>query len=241
MNTKKLIHYAILVAIIALTYIFPAPAGLSNIGWHLFGVYVATIVAILLKAFPLPVILLAGLSSISIGVTPVEEWVNPKTGETVKIALEEEDTLGGYKSGTTWLVFAAFAMSTAFVSTGLGKRIAYLLIGAFGSTTLRLGYVNACLDLLISPAMPSVTARAGGIIYPIMNSVAVSLGSDPEKSPRKAGHYLLLNTYMVVKTTGYLFLTAMAPNLLAMNLMEPILHIKLDWTQWLIIYILYPP
>lgn len=259
MNTKKLIHYAILVAIIALTYAFPAPAGLSNIGWHLFGVYVATIVAILLKPFPLPVILLAGvaLSSIIIGVTPGEEWVNPKTGETVKIALEEEDTLGGYKSGTTWLVFAAFAMSTAFVSTGLGKRIAYLLIGAFGSTTLRLGYVNACLDLLISPAMPSVTARAGGIIYPIMNSVAVSLGSDPEKSPRKAGHYLLLNTYMVVKTTGYLFLTAMAPNLLAMNLMEPILHIKLDWTQWaiaasvpgliclfltpLVIYILYPP
>ena len=148
-------------------------------------------------------------------------------------------------------------MSTAFVSTGLGKRIAYLLIRAFGSTTLRLGYVNACLDLLISPAMPSVTARAGGIIFPIMNSVAVSLGSDPEKSPRKAGHYLLLNTYMVVKTTGYLFLTAMAPNLLAMNLMEPILHIKLNWPQWamaalvpgliclfltpLVIYILYPP
>lgn len=281
MNTKKLIHYAILVAIIALTYAFPAPAGLSNIGWHLFGVYVATIVAILLKPFPLPVILLAGVSvsAIVIGISPSEKWINiagiselarwnllehtPQQwfetlqNQVVKIALKEDAVLGGYKSGTTWLVFAAFAMSTAFVSTGLGKRIAYLLIRAFGSTTLRLGYVNACLDLLISPAMPSVTARAGGIIFPIMNSVAVSLGSDPEKSPRKAGHYLLLNTYMVVKTTGYLFLTAMAPNLLAMNLMEPILHIKLNWPQWamaalvpgliclfltpLVIYILYPP
>ena len=281
MNTKKLIHYAILVAIIALTYIFPAPTGLSSIGWHLFGVYVATIVAILLKPFPLPVILLAGVSvsAIVIGISPSEKWINiagiselarwnllehtPQQwfetlqNQVVKIALKEDAVLGGYKSGTTWLVFAAFAMSTAFVSTGLGKRIAYLLIRAFGSTTLRLGYVNACLDLIISPAMPSVTARAGGIIYPIMNSVAVSLGSDPEKSPRKAGHYLLLNTYMVVKTTGYLFLTAMAPNLLAMNLMEPILHIKLDWTQWaiaasvpgliclfltpLVIYFIYPP
>ena len=281
MNTKKLIHYAILVAIIALTYIFPAPTGLSSIGWHLFGVYVATIVAILLKPFPLPVILLAGVSvsAIVIGISPSEKWINiagiselarwnllehtPQQwfetlqNQVVKIALKEDAVLGGYKSGTTWLVFAAFAMSTAFVSTGLGKRIAYLLIRAFGSTTLRLGYVNACLDLLISPAMPSVTARAGGIIFPIMNSVAVSLGSDPEKSPRRAGHYLLLNTYMVVKTTGYLFLTAMAPNLLAMNLMEPILHIKLNWPQWamaalvpgliclfltpLVIYILYPP
>ena len=259
MSTKKAIHYLILIAIIASTYIIPTPEGLSVIGWHLFGVYVATIVAIILKPFALPVILLAGvaISSIIIGVTPGEEWFDVKNNKMLEIALEEEDVLNGYKSGTTWLVFAAFAMSTAFVATGLGKRIAYLLIGKFGSTTLRLGYVNACLDLLISPAMPSVTARAGGIIFPIMNSVAVSLGSDPATSPRKAGRYLLLNTYMVVKGTGYLFLTAMAPNAFALQLMEPILHVKFDWGQWffaasipgllcllltpLVVYLICPP
>ena len=259
MSTKKAIHYLILIAIIASTYIIPTPEGLSVVGWHLFGVYVATIVAIILKPFALPVILLAGvaISSIIIGVTPGEEWFDAKNNKMLEIALEEEDVLNGYKSGTTWLVFAAFAMSTAFVATGLGKRIAYLLIGKFGSTTLRLGYVNACLDLLISPAMPSVTARAGGIIFPIMNSVAVSLGSDPATSPRKAGRYLLLNTYMVVKGTGYLFLTAMAPNAFALQLMEPILHVKFDWGQWffaasipgllcllltpLVVYLICPP
>ena len=259
MSTKKAIHYLILIAIIASTYSIPTPEGLSVIGWHLFGVYVATIVAIILKPFALPVILLAGvaISSIIIGITPGEEWFDVKNNKMLEIALEEEDVLNGYKSGTTWLVFAAFAMSTAFVATGLGKRIAYLLIGKFGSTTLRLGYVNACLDLLISPAMPSVTARAGGIIFPIMNSVAVSLGSDPATSPRKAGRYLLLNTYMVVKGTGYLFLTAMAPNAFALQLMEPILHVKFDWGQWffaasipgllcllltpLVVYLICPP
>ena len=259
MSTKKAIHYLILIAMIASTYIIPTPEGLSVIGWHLFGVYVATIVAIILKPFALPVILLAGvaISSIIIGITPGEEWFDVKNNKMLEIALEEEDVLNGYKSGTTWLVFAAFAMSTAFVATGLGKRIAYLLIGKFGSTTLRLGYVNACLDLLISPAMPSVTARAGGIIFPIMNSVAVSLGSDPATSPRKAGRYLLLNTYMVVKGTGYLFLTAMAPNAFALQLMEPILHVKFDWGQWffaasipgllcllltpLVVYLICPP
>ena len=259
MSTKKAIHYLILIAIIASTYIIPTPEGLSVVGWHLFGVYVATIVAIILKPFALPVILLAGvaISSIIIGVTPGEQWFDAKNNKMLEIALEEEDVLNGYKSGTTWLVFAAFAMSTAFVATGLGKRIAYLLIGKFGSTTLRLGYVNACLDLLISPAMPSVTARAGGIIFPIMNSVAVSLGSDPATSPRKAGRYLLLNTYMVVKGTGYLFLTAMAPNAFALQLMEPILHVKFDWGQWffaasipgllcllltpLVVYLICPP
>ena len=168
MSTKKAIHYLILIAIIASTYIIPTPEGLSVVGWHLFGVYVATIVAIILKPFALPVILLAGvaISSIIIGITPGEQWFDAKNNKMLEIALEEKDVLGGYKSSTTWLVFAAFAMSTAFVATGLGKRIAYLLIGGLGSTTLRLGYVNACLDLLISPAMPSVTARAGGIIFP---------------------------------------------------------------------------
>ena len=62
MSTKKAIHYLILIAIIASTYIIPTPEGLSVIGWHLFGVYVATIVAIILKPFALPVILLAGVA-----------------------------------------------------------------------------------------------------------------------------------------------------------------------------------
>ena len=263
MSTKKAIHYLILIAIIATTYVFPAPEGLTNIGWHLAGIYIATIIAIILKAFPLPVILLAGVSlaSIAIGVAPGEQWFDSEAQKAVDVVLKEKDVLNGYKSSTTWLVFAAFAMSTAFVTTGLGKRIAYLMIRAFGGTTLRLGYVNACLDLLISPAMPSVTARAGGIIFPIMNSVAVSLGSEPDTSPRKAGRYLLLNTYMVVKTTGYFFITAMAPNMLAMELIGKVYGSShpflLSWPQWfyaasvpgliclfltpLVVYFLCPP
>ena len=45
MSTKKAIHYLILIAIIAATYIFPAPEGLTNIGWHLAGIYIATPIA----------------------------------------------------------------------------------------------------------------------------------------------------------------------------------------------------
>ncbi|MDG2918104.1 anion permease [Bisgaard Taxon 10/6] len=230
MDAKKLIRYAVILAFPILTYIFPAPDGLPLIGWHLLGVYIGTIIALILKPFPAPTILLAAvaIAAVMIGNTP-EETVNG-----AKVALKQSAVLDGYKSGTTWLVFAAFSMSAAFVQTGLGRRIAYKMIGAFGSTTLRLGYVNALLDLLISPAMPSTTARGGGIMAPIMQSIAVSLGSEPDKSPRKAGHYLLLNTYMVVKTTGYITLTAMAPNAVALELMRPILHIDVNWTQWFI-------
>ena len=219
-KTQKL---AILVAIPVLFFLIPAPEGRSLIAWRLLGIYIATIVGLVIKPYGEPVILLAAVaaSAATIGNTAGAE-------KLVKVG----QTLSGYQSGTTWLIFTAFTLSSAFVITGLGKRIAYYMIGWIGNTTLRLGYVTVFLDLLLSPATPSNTARAGGIVFPIINSVAVALGSDPEKSPKLAGRYLLLNVYMTVKTTSYLFLTAMAPNALALSIMEPVLGFKVNWIEW---------
>lgn len=231
MSSKKLINIAIVLACPIITYLFPAPDGMSHIGWHLLGVYIGTILALILKIYQAPVLLLSAIAiaAVMIGNTPAETLA-----DGTEIALKQGAVLDGYKSGTTWLIFAAFAMSAAFVGTGLGKRIAYKMIGSFGKSTLRIGYINAVLDLLISPAMPSTTARGGGILAPIMEATARSLGSEPGETSRKAGHYLLLNTYMVVKTTGYMFLTGMAPNAVALELMRPIMGIDYDWTQWFI-------
>lgn len=231
MNFKKYFHYVIILACPILTYLFPSPEGLSVIGWHLIGIYIGTILAIIFKPFPQPVVLLTAVavSAIIIANTPAEVMIDGST-----IHLSQKAVLNGYKSGTTWLVFAAFTLSTAFVTTGLGKRIAYLLIGALGHTSLRLGYVNALLDLIISPAMPSVTARGAGIMMPIMDSIAVTLGSTPHEHPKKIGQYLMVNTYMVVKTTGYITFTAMATNAVALEFLKPILNIELNWTQWFI-------
>lgn len=223
MALSKLQKVAILVAIPIIIGLLPAPDGLPLIAWRLFGIYLATIVGLVIKPYGEPVILLAAVaaSSVVIGNTA-------GAGELVKVS----QALSGYQSGTTWLIFTAFTLSSAFVITGLGKRIAYHMIGWLGSTTLRLGYVTMFLDLLLSPATPSNTARAGGIIFPIINSIAVALGSTPNESPKKAGRYLLMNVYMVVKTTSYIFLTAMAPNALALSLMAPILGFNLDWIHW---------
>lgn len=223
MALSKAQKVAILVAIPAIIFLLPAPEGLPLIAWRLFGLYLATIVGLVIKPYGEPVILLAAVaaSAATIGNT-----------EGAKELVKVSQTLSGYQSGTTWLIFTAFTLSSAFVITGLGKRIAYHMIGAMGNTTLRLGYVTMFLDLLLSPATPSNTARAGGIVFPIINSVAVALGSDPETSPKKAGRYLLMNVYMVVKTTSYIFLTAMAPNALALSLMAPILGFNMNWVQW---------
>ncbi|MDR0805556.1 MAG: anion permease [Enterobacteriaceae bacterium] len=246
MSKEKVWKLLVLVAIPIIVALLPTPAGLPPIAWLLFGLYLAAIVGLVLKPYSEPVILLATIAATAI-------VIGLYGAKDVKAA----EVLKGYSSGTTWLVFAAFTLSAAFVITGLGKRIAYILIGKLGGTTLGLGYVTAILDLVIAPATPSNTARAGGIVFPIINSVAVALGSDPETSPRKAGHYLMVNVYMVTKTTSYMFLTAMAPNALALAMMSDILHIQLSWTGWalaaalpgllmlvltpFIIYKMYPP
>ena len=249
MNKTKMWKLGVLVLIPLVIFLIPPPEGLPLLAWRLFGLYLTAIVGLVLKPYSEPVILLASVaaSAVTIGNTAVPKEQAIKMGQV----------LSGYQSGTTWLVFAAFTLSAAFVTTGLGKRIAYYLIGKMGSTTLGLGYVTVFLDLLIAPATPSNTARAGGIVFPIINSVASALGSEPGTSSRKAGHYLMINIYMVTKTTSYMFLTAMAPNALALSMMAPILDIELSWGQWalaaavpglfcllltpLIIYFCYPP
>lgn len=223
MMKAKVLKIVLLVCIILLSIIIPPPDGLTKEAWILAGIYLASIVGLVSKPYPEPVIMLAAVALSCFTVTKFDD--SP---------VKSLDVLSGYASGTTWLVFSAFTLSAAFVTTGLGKRLAYWFILKFGSTTLRLGYVTALLDLILSPATPSNTARAGGIVFPIINSIATVLGSDPKESPHKAGRFLMVNIYMVTKTTSYMFLTAFAGNALALQLISDILHIQISWVGWML-------
>lgn len=57
-----------------------------------------------------------------------------------------------------------------------------------------LGYGLAMTALMISPAMPSITARAGGVMLPITKAIAEVLYShaDDPASRGKVGSYLIL-------------------------------------------------
>ena len=211
---SKLLKIAIMFAIpLAMWFITP-PEGLSVEAWRLLGFYLMAIVGLVVKPWPAPIILLLSIAGSAIFLNATK------------------NVLSGYASTTVWLVFSAFSLSVAFVKTGLGRRIAYLLIKSLGHTTLRLGYVTALLDLIIAPVTPSNTARCGGIVFPIMNSVAKALGSEPGESAKKAGSYLMVNTYMVTKVTSLMFATAMAPNLLAADYMNKILGVDINWGLW---------
>ena len=211
---ERLVKLAVIVLIPIILWFTTPPAGLSAEAWRLFGFYIAGILGLILKPYPIQIILLSVLSASALFLD------------------NAKDILVGYGSTALWMIIAAFSLSVAFGKTGLGHRVAYHLIRAFGSTVLRLGYVTALLDLILSPATPSNTARAAGIVYPINLSIAESIGSYPGDTAKRGGSFILMNGYFVTKITSFMFLTAMAPNVLALDFVTKITGLSMTWGEW---------
>jgi DASS family divalent anion:Na+ symporter len=206
---------AIVPIIILLT---PVPAGLTPEAWKIFAVYCASILGLILRPASESVVMITVIAFGSL-VVPVGKM------------------LSGYASTTVWLVFSAFLISQAFADTGLGKRVAYLLIGRFGKSAMGLVYSETITDFLLSPATPSNTARSGGIVYPIFRNVASALGSEPGPTGRKIGAFLTLSTYGISMSTSALFITACAPNVLTVAFAKNIMKVDISWMQWMVAFI----
>lgn len=121
-----------------------------------------------------------------------------------------------------------------FEKTGLGERVAQLFVKGFGKSTLGLAYGLSIAEALIAPAMPSTTARAGGIFMPIINSLSQSAGSHPnDPSRKKLGAYLVNTQFQGSVNSSAMFLTAAAQNLLCMKLaVELGVVVPSAWTTW---------
>ncbi|KAK4748748.1 hypothetical protein SAY87_015334 [Trapa incisa] len=104
----------------------------------------------------------------------------------------------------------------------------------FGKSTLGLSYGLTLSEALIAPAMPSTTARAGGVFVPIIKSLSLSSGSRPgDSSPRKLGSYLVQSQFQSSGNSSALFLTAAAQNLLCLKLAEKVgIIISSPWVSW---------
>jgi L-tartrate/succinate antiporter len=143
-------------------------------------------------------------------------------------------TLSGFTNTTVWLIFGAFMFALGYEKTGLGKRIALLLVRALGKRTLGLGYALTFADLLTAPFTPSNTARSGGIIFPVARCIPPLYDSHPGPSARRIGSYLMWTAFAAQAVTSSMFLTALAPNLLAVELVRKTVKIDISWTQWMV-------
>ena|ERR1039457_4096021 len=136
--------------------LIPAPSGLTATAWHYFALFAAVIAALITE--PLPG---AAIGFIGVTVAAALLLVGKTPADATKWALS------GFSNDAVWLIFAANMFALGYEATGLGRRIALLLVKALGRRTLGLGYAIALSDLFLAPVMPSNTARSGGTVYPI--------------------------------------------------------------------------
>ena len=212
---KKQRNALITIAIGAAIWFAPVPAGVTVVAWHLAAVFIATVVGFILQ--PLPI---GAVAFIAI------------TFSTLSGLLKVSDALSGYGNSTIWLIVCAFLYSRGFIKSGLGKRIAFGIIKAIGKSALSLGYAIAFSELIISPATPSATARGGGIMYPIVRSLAGALGSEPNETAKKIGTYLMQVGYHCDAVTCTMFVTSMAGNPLCVALAAKTLGVEITWMGW---------
>lgn len=240
MDANKKKRFAAVIIFGLILWFCPHTEEITEIAWHLFAIFAATILGFILQPMPI-----GAVAFISVTTTALTGVV------TVGVAIS------GYGNSTIWLIICAFLLARAFIKSGLGRRISFLIIKAIGKSSLTLGYAITLADFVMSPATPSSTARAGGIIYPIIRSLSTALGSEPGATARKFGAYIMQIEYQANAITCGMFMTAMAGNPMAVELAAKAIGVEITWSAWalaaivpglislavmpLLLYKLFPP
>ena len=211
--------------------LLPPPDGLAPHAWRYFAVFVAVILALITEPLPAAAVGWIGVTFAAItGVlfSPAQhaDAAFKAPAEAIKWAL------AGFSNATVWLIFGAFVFSLGYEKTGLGRRIALVLVRTLGGRTLGLGYAITLADLVLAPFTPSNTARSAGAVYPIIRNIPALYGSGPDESPRRIGGYLMWVAFASTCVTSAMFLTALAPNLLLVSIVRDRVGIGITWTQW---------
>jgi L-tartrate/succinate antiporter len=247
------------VAVAIIIALIPAPAGLPQHSWYFFAIFVGVIVGLMFEPLPGGAIGLIGVALVTV-LSPYvffsPEQLAQKGFSAARASLSW--ALSGFSNSTVWLIFGAFMFALGYEKTGLGRRIALLLVRAMGRKTLTLGYAVTIADLLLAPFTPSNTARSGGTIYPVIRNLPALYNSKPnDPSMRRMGSYLMWVALAATCVTSSMFLTGLAPNLLAVELVRKTAQVEFTWVQWfmyfapvgilllvlvpLLVYWIYPP
>jgi anion transporter len=226
--------------------VVPAPAGLAARAWSYFALFAGVIVGLVLEPIPA-----AAIGLIGVALASASRLVEASPAASVSWALS------GFQDRTVWLIFGAFVFSIGYARTGLGRRLALLLVRRLGGHTLGLGYAVALADLALAPGTPSNTGRSAGTIFPVIRSIPSLYGSQPGPTARRIGAYLMWTAFASTAVTSSLFLTALAPNAAAIALVRQMTGLEVSWIAWLagswpigltlialvpiVAYLVYPP
>src|SRR4249920_801295 len=213
LNLKQGVPFVIALGI----WFCPVPAGLTAPAWHLFAVFAAAIASVLTGAFPL-----LTASMLAVGAIVLTNTITAA------------QAYSGFANSSVLLVVIAFIVAGAVVKSGLGRRISLLMVSRFGGSSLGLAYSIVLTDAAIAPAFPSNTAR-GGVLFPIVLSVAKGAGSKPEDAEgRRLGGYLMFCGMASLAVSSALWMTATSANPIGIQVAQQF-GVEIGFGKWLIV------
>ena len=166
---------------IIVRFLVPKPVKVTSQAWQLLAIFLSTIAGLILSPLPVGAWAFLGL-----------------TASVVTKTLTFAAAFSAFTNEVIWLIVISFFFARGFVKTGLGDRIATYFVRWLGKSTLGLSYGLTLSEALIAPAMPSSTARAGGVFLHIIKSLSLSAGSEPgTPSAKKLGSYLVQCQFQV--------------------------------------------
>jgi DASS family divalent anion:Na+ symporter len=230
-----------LVALAAISVLIaPRPEGIEAGAWSLCAVFAATMVGLIVQPLPGGAIVLLGVAA-----------------TTVFGLLTPAQALAGYADPLVWMVLSAFMIARGMIKTGLGRRIALRFVRFLGHTSLGLAYALAFTDGMLATVIPSNSARAGGILFPLTKSISESYDSRPGPSAALLGAYLIPLVYQIDVLMCAMFLTGQAANPMIAGFALEVTNTPITYGTWalgslvpglisfaalpLLVYRLFPP
>ncbi|KAJ3247848.1 hypothetical protein HDU78_002929 [Chytriomyces hyalinus] len=253
-----LILYLVLVSVISVSLSLLAHSLNLDLRAHtVAAVFACTVVALIVSATPVAVVVLAALIVLTLANAWVCDtqtghvtFANlSRSFETVQLALNPHSSLSNISNGPpqcashdesfkialkgfslplSWLVWSAFNIGLAVEKSGLGRRIALLIVRTFGSSPFTLGPCLFLIELFSGLLIPSNTARGGALIHPIV----VSLGNAFSHAP-EIQRYLILSGMQANLVSSSAWFYGTVGNPILAEAAQELLDVEFGFVEWI--------
>jgi len=227
-KNRKLTFVAVGLAMMAAIMLAPTPTGLSLVGQRVIAVMAFTVFMWITEAIPYgaSAVALVFLLIVSLGGSPASGLTGMALGTAKAIPM----ALSGFSNSGWLFVAAGLAMAAAITSTGLEKRVAFLILRLVGTrvNAMMLGIILTSFALTF--LIPSVIARAATMV-PIVIGLIEAFGL-PRTS--HVGKAMLLLAGILPSVTGVGVLTGAAPNPVIVNFLTSAGQPPIGYVQWLV-------
>jgi len=204
----------LVVAMAAAIFFAPPPAGLSSATMHAAGLVV---LAIGLWAFHLLPEHITGLIFMALA--------------ALLAVAPPHVVFSGFASATMWLVFGGLFIAEAVRSTGLGERLARLLLDRYTSSYLSALVGVSVVVTLLAFLMPATIGRVL-LVVPIVCALAARMGFEPAS---RGYNGLLLCAIMTTYHSGTGILPANAPNLVLAGAAETLYGLEIIYAEYFLV------